>query len=120
MRTCSQKNIEENSGRTKAGFHPECEATYVDPQSPLVFNWKNQAGSQTTPKPKPTEPVTASRLTSQDIETFRERAKRMHEEIREKRAAFDADQFGADTKSTLAPWRGTTGRMHCPLLPRWR
>jgi hypothetical protein len=40
MRTCSQKNIEENSGRTKAGFHPECEATYVDPQSPLVFNLK--------------------------------------------------------------------------------
>jgi hypothetical protein len=25
MRTCSRKNIEENSRRTEAGFHPECE-----------------------------------------------------------------------------------------------
>ncbi len=40
MRTCSQKNIEENSRRTEAGFHPECE--------PIAFNLKterSQAGS---------------------------------------------------------------------------
>jgi hypothetical protein len=29
MRTCSQKNTGENLGRTEAGFHPECEATYI-------------------------------------------------------------------------------------------
>ena len=40
MRTCSQKNIEENSRRTEAGFHPECEPTYIDAQSALVFNLK--------------------------------------------------------------------------------
>jgi hypothetical protein len=40
MRTCFQKNIEENSRRTEAGFHPECEPTYIDAQSPLVFNRK--------------------------------------------------------------------------------
>ena len=40
MRTCSQKNIEENSRRTEAGFHPECEPTYIDAQSPLAFNLK--------------------------------------------------------------------------------
>ena len=37
MRTCSQKNIEENSWRTEAGFHPECEPTYIDAQSSLAF-----------------------------------------------------------------------------------
>jgi hypothetical protein len=35
MRTCSRKNTGENLGRTEAGFHPECEATYMDTQSPL-------------------------------------------------------------------------------------
>jgi hypothetical protein len=48
MRTCSQKNIEENLRRTEAGFHPECEPTDIDAQSPLAFNLKtgiNQAGS---------------------------------------------------------------------------
>ena len=40
MRTCSQKNIEENSRRTEAGFHPECEPTYIDAQSTLVLNLK--------------------------------------------------------------------------------
>ena len=47
MRTCSQKNIEENLRRTEAGFHPECEPTDIDAQSPLAFNLKtgiNQAG----------------------------------------------------------------------------
>ncbi len=46
MRTCSQKNIEENLRRTEAGFHPECEPTDIDAQSPLAFNLKtgiNQA-----------------------------------------------------------------------------
>ena len=37
MRTCSQKNIEENFRRTEAGFHPECEPTYIDAHSTLVF-----------------------------------------------------------------------------------
>jgi hypothetical protein len=40
MRTCSQKNIEENLRRTEAGFHPECEPTDIDAQSPLAFNLK--------------------------------------------------------------------------------
>ena len=40
MRTCSQKNIEENSRHTEAGCHSECEPTYIDAQSPLVFNLK--------------------------------------------------------------------------------
>ena len=48
MRTCSQKNIEENLRLTEAGFHPECEPTDIDAQSPLAFNLKtgiNQARS---------------------------------------------------------------------------
>ena len=49
MRTCSQKNIEENSRRTErrteAGFHPECEPTYIDAQSPLAFNLKTEKSS---------------------------------------------------------------------------
>ncbi len=48
MRTCSQKNIEENVRRTEAGFHPECEPTDIDAQSPLAFKLKtgiNQARS---------------------------------------------------------------------------
>ena len=40
MRTCSQKNIEENLRRTEAGFHPECEPTDIDAQSTLAFNLK--------------------------------------------------------------------------------
>jgi hypothetical protein len=40
MRTCSQKNIEENLRRTEAGFHPEREPTDIDAQSPLAFNLK--------------------------------------------------------------------------------
>ena len=45
MRTCSQKNIEENSRRTDAGCHPECEPTYIDAQSALAFDLRpeNQA-----------------------------------------------------------------------------
>ena len=39
MRTCSQKNIEENSRRTEASS--ECEPTYIDAQSPLAFDLKN-------------------------------------------------------------------------------
>ena len=40
MRTCSQKSIEENSRRTEAGFHPECEPASIDAQSTLDFNLK--------------------------------------------------------------------------------
>ena len=40
MRTCSQKNIEENLRRTEAGFHPECQPTDIDAQSTLAFNLK--------------------------------------------------------------------------------
>ena len=39
MRTCSQKNIEENSRRTEAGFHG-VRADYIDAQSPLAFDLK--------------------------------------------------------------------------------
>jgi hypothetical protein len=40
MHTCSQKNIEENSWRIEVGFQFECEPTYIDAQSPLLFNLK--------------------------------------------------------------------------------
>ena len=46
MRTCSQKNIEENSRRTEAGFHPECEPNLM--LRAFGFNLKtgkSQAGS---------------------------------------------------------------------------
>ena len=41
MRTCSQRNIEENLGRTEAGFHSECQPTDIDAQSTLAFNLEN-------------------------------------------------------------------------------
>ena len=52
MRTCSQKNIEENSRRTEAGFHRECEPASIDAQSTLDFisgpekpNWIDRPNS---------------------------------------------------------------------------
>jgi len=54
MRTCSQKNIEENLRRTEAGFHPECEPTDIDAQSPLAFNLKTEPfGFQPQDRNKP-------------------------------------------------------------------
>ena len=53
MRTCSQKNIEENLRRTEAGFHPECEPTDIDAQSPLAFNLKTGINQGKYPPAEP-------------------------------------------------------------------
>ena len=45
MSTCSRKNIEENSRRTDAGCHPECEPTYIDAQSALLLNLRPEKPS---------------------------------------------------------------------------